>query len=293
MGDILRRPKLGRFVHSPKKAEPVRLFDRVDSSSVEKRELQLAVFSVSVIAVLMAGLAVLMYPSIETHPVLFSARTLKISFLGFCGLSVLLIGYLVDRQILVHRLRHDVRAAEARFSELHKQVGKDLLDALSGMNHFQDRLTMEFRRAVNTRDTLSVMVVRLTPNANLGNPADVTAALGDAVKAISRRLRREDSLYHFSEGAFGIMLPGVNVQNARIVTARLAEGLHDVSGALERFSHDIKIFNYPQHAATASELEKAVRELLPAELISEPSLADVFETQRSSRSRERSELSKE
>jgi GGDEF domain-containing protein len=271
----------------------MRLFDRVDSSSVEKRELQLAVFSVSVIAVLMAGLAVLMYPSIETHPVLFSARTLKISFFGFCGLSVLLIGYLVDRQILVQRLRRDVREAEARFSELHKQVGKDLLDALSGMNHFQDRLSMEFRRAVNTRDTLSVMVVRLTPNASLSNPADITAALGDAVKAISRRLRREDSLYHFSEGAFGIMLPGVTVQNARIVTSRLTEGLHDVSGSLERFTHDIKIFNYPQHAATASELEKAVRALLPAELISEPSIAAAFETQRSSRSRERSEISKE
>ena len=80
------------------------------------------------------------------------------------------------------------------------------------------------------------MVVRLTPNANLVNPAEITAAFGDAVKAIARKLRREDSLYHFSEGVFGIMLPGVSVQNARIVAARLTEGLHDVSGALGRVS---------------------------------------------------------
>jgi GGDEF domain-containing protein len=261
----------------------MRLFDRVDSTSVEKRELQLAIFSVLVIAVLVAGLAILMYPAIESHPVVFSARTLKISFFGFCGLSLLLLVYLIDRQIVVRRLRREIREAEARFTELHTQTGRDLLGALSGMNHFQDRLAMEFRRAVNLRDALSVMVVRLTPNDSLFNRAEITAAFGDAVKAISRKLRREDSLYHFSEGIFGVMLPGVSVQNARIVAARLTEGLNDVSGASDRFKHDVKIFNYPQHAATASELERAVRALLPAEMMSEPSLADSFGTERASK----------
>jgi len=263
----------------------MRLFDRVDSKSVDKREFHLAVFSLSIITVLVTGIAILMYPTIETHPVIFSARTLKISFFGFCALSLLLLGYLVDRQIVVRRLRREIRQAEARYTELHRQVGKDLLETLAGMNHFQDRLMMEFRRAVNLRDTLSVMVVRLTPTANLINPAEVTAALGDAVKAITRKLRREDSLYHFAEGAFGIMLPGVSVQNARIVAARLAEGLNDVSGAVDRFTHDVKIFNYPQHAATASELENAVRALLPAELVSEPAVAEAFEFPQTRRAR--------
>jgi GGDEF domain-containing protein len=263
----------------------MRLFDRVDSTSVEKREHQLAIFSVSVIAVLVAGLAILMYPTIQSRPIIFSARTLKIFFFGFCGLSLLLLVYLIDRQIVVRRLRREIREAEARFTELHTQTGKDLLNALSGMNHFQDRLTMEFRRAVNTRDALSIMVVRLMPSANLVNPAEVTAAFGDAVKAIGRKLRREDSLYHFSEGAFGIMLPGVSVQNARIVAARLTDGLNDVSGASDRFKHDVKIFNYPQHAATASELESAVRSLLPAEMMSEPSLAGSFATDRVTQTR--------
>jgi GGDEF domain-containing protein len=257
------------------------LFNQVDSRSVEKHEFQLAVFSLSIIAVLVAGLAVLMYPSIESHPFIFSERTLRVSFFGFCGLSVLLLGYLIDRQIVVQRLRREIRQAEARYTELHRQIGKDLLEALSGLNHFQDRLSMEFRRAVNTRDTLSVMVIRLTPNANVIAPAEITAALGDAVKAIGRKLRREDSLYNFSEGIFGILLPGVSVQKARLVAVRLAEGLQDVSGAVDRFSHNMKIFNYPQHAATASELEKAVRSLLPAELVSEPAVADSLETVKS------------
>jgi GGDEF domain-containing protein len=224
-----------------------------------------------------AGLAILMYPTIESHPIVFSARTLKISFFGFCGLSLLLLGYLVDRQMTVRKLRREIKQAEERYRELHRQVGKDLLDTLAGMNHFQDRLTMEFRRAVNARDTLSVMVVRLKPNPKVMNPAEAMAALGDAVKAMGRKLRREDSLYLFAEGTFGIMLPGVSVQNARIVAARVSEGLQDVAGAVDRLTHDMKIFNYPQHAATASELENAVRSLLPAQMVSEPSIAEAFE----------------
>ena len=259
----------------------MRLSDRVESHSVEKREFHLAVFTLSVIAVLIAGLAVLMYPTVESHPLVFSVRTLRISFFGFCGLSALLLGYLIERQIMVRKLRREISRAEQRYRDLHRQVGKDLLDTLAKMSHFQDRLIMEFRRAVNTRDTLSVMVIRLTPNPNLISQAEVTAALGDAAKAILRKLRREDSLYHFGEGAFGIILPGVSVQNARMVAARITESLQDVSGALDRFTHDVKIFNYPQHAATASELEQAVRALLPSEMISEPSLADAFEASRS------------
>jgi GGDEF domain-containing protein len=258
----------------------MRLFDRIDANTVEKREFHLAVFSLSIIAVFIAGLAVLMYPTVESHPLVFSARTLQISFFGFCGLSVLLLGYLVDRQITVRTLRREIKQAEQRYRDLHRQVGKDLLQTLAGMNHFQDRLSMEFRRAVNMRDTLSVMVVRLKLNTNVINPVEVTAAMGDAVKAITRKLRREDSLYHFSEGAFGILLPGVSVQNARIVGSRVTEGLQDVSGAIGRFTQDMKIFNYPQHAATASELENAVRSLLPDEMVTEPSLAEAFEMPR-------------
>lgn len=256
----------------------MRLFDRVDSATVEKREFQLTVFSLSVIGVLVAGVAILMYPTISSHPIVFSERTAKIFFFGFCGLSLLLLGYLIDRQIVVRRLRREILQAQARYSELHRQAGRDLLNTLSGLNHFQDRLVMEFKRAVNCRDTLSVMVIRLTATANLTSAAETTGALGDAVKALSRKLRREDSLYHFSSAIFGIILPGVTVPEARIVANRLAEGLSDAAGVMDRFTHDVKIFNYPQHVATASELEGAVRSLLPAELISEPALAEAFES---------------
>ena len=74
------------------------------------------------------------------------------------------------------------------------------------------------------------------------------------------------------------MLPGVSMQDARVSASRFAEGLSDVAGATVRFTQDVKIFNYPQHAATAHELEKAVRALLPDDLVTEPSLADAYES---------------
>jgi GGDEF domain-containing protein len=254
----------------------MRLFDRVEAESVEQRDFHLAIFSLSVIAILAAGIAILMYPTIASHPVAFSARTSKIFFIGFCGLCTLLLGYLIERQIVVRRLRQEIVQGQARYAELRRQAGRDMLATLSGMNHFQDRLVMEYKRALNGGDSLSIMVVLLSPTAELPDEREVTGALGDAVKAINRRLRREDSLYHFSARAFGIIMPGVNVKDARLTATRLAEGLNDAAGALDRFTSEIKVFNYPQTAATAHELQQAVRSLLPKEMISEPALADSF-----------------
>ena len=256
----------------------MQLFDKVDRESVEKREFQLTIFSLSIIAVLVAGVAVLMYPTVTNHPIIFTEQTSRIFFVSFCALSVLLLGYLVDRQVVVRRLRREIREARVKYTELQSRTGEDLVRALAGMNHFQDRLVMEFKRAVTMRDTLSVMVIVLTPSEGYSSGGtEQMPALGDAIKSISRRLRREDSLYYFATNIFGVMLPGVSMQDARVCASRFAEGLNDVAGATVRFTQDIKIFNYPQHAATAHELEKAVRDLLPDELITEPSLANAYE----------------
>src|ERR1700744_4800743 len=103
------------------------LFHRVEQSSVDRREFQLAVFSLAIIAVLIVEVAVLMYPTIMSHQMIFSERTSQVFFFGFCALSVLLMGYLIDRQIVVRRLMREVLRAQARYTELHQQAGSDLL----------------------------------------------------------------------------------------------------------------------------------------------------------------------
>jgi GGDEF domain-containing protein len=250
--------------------------DKIEPASVERAEFHLTILSFAIIALFAAAIAVLMYPAISSHPVLFSARTSKTFFIGFCVLCALLLGYLVERQMIISRLRGELIRAQARYSELQRLAGRDMLATLSGFNHFQDRLVMEYKRAVNCGDSLSIMVVHVNPTADLPDEGEVTGALCDAVKAISRKLRREDSLYHFSGGAFGTIMPGMNAKEAQLTSTRLAEGLTDAAGALGRFTSEIKFFNYPQTAATAHELEQAVRALLPKELVSEPTIADSF-----------------
>ena len=77
----------------------MRVFDQVDPQRVERRELQLTILSLTVNAILAAGAALLMYPTISAHPVIFGELTSRVFFFGFCILSVLLVGYLFDRKI--------------------------------------------------------------------------------------------------------------------------------------------------------------------------------------------------
>ncbi len=254
----------------------MRVFDQVDPQRVERRELQLTMLSLSVNVILASGAALLMYPTISAHPVIFGAATSRAMFVGFCALCVLLVGYLFDRQIVVRRLRNEVAQQHLKYTQLRLQASGDLLSSLSGLNHFQDRLVMEFKREVQSGAALSVLVVRLTPADSVEDSNEVTVAYGDAAKAMMRKLRREDSLYYFSAGSFGILLPCARVLDAREFSGRIAEGLSDAAGVIGRFTSDIKTFNYPEHVETAHELELAVRSLLPRNIVSEPVVADAF-----------------
>lgn len=254
----------------------MRVFDQVDPQRIERRELQLTILSLSVNAILAAGAALLMYPTISAHPIIFGEVTSRVFFMGFCVLSVLLVGYLFDRQIVVRRLRNEIAQEHLKYSQLRLQAARDVTSTLSGLNHFQDRLSMEFKRAVQTESALSVLVIQLTPSNAVEDPNEVTVAFGDAAKAMMRKLRREDSLFNFSLGAFGILLPGAKVLDAREFSARIAEGLSDAAGVVGRFTSAIKTFNYPEHVETAHELELAVRSLLPRDIVTEPLIGESF-----------------
>jgi GGDEF domain-containing protein len=246
------------------------LFDRVDRRDLDRRELHLLGLAIVSICMLAAGLALLAYPAVFSQSAVLTGFTSKICFFAFCGLSLLLVAYLWDHHKVVRRLRYEIDMERLRHAEYRFQAGNDLLSALPGFNQFQDRLVMEYRRASGLGGSFCVLVVKLTPAVDTSDITQITLALGDAVKAISHRLRREDSLYRFCADAIGIILPGLLPEDAKSVSSRLEEGLRDAAGAATRFSSVLKIFSYPQNASTAHELEMAVRSILPADLISEP-----------------------
>ena len=123
---------------------------------------------------------------------------------------------------------------------------------------------MEFRRASNTQQSLSLLVVELKSSRELRDAREIATSFGDAAKALIHTLRREDSIYQFRSGVLGILLPDVSAADAYRVSDRIADRLRAASGASERFSFDIRAVNYPEHIASAREMEKAVASHFPA-----------------------------
>jgi GGDEF domain-containing protein len=69
-------------------------------------------------------------------------------------------------------------------------------------------------------------------------------------------LRGEDSIYQLTTGVFGILLPGTGADTARGVARRVASALNEAMGASHRYSFDIHVTNFPEHAKTAPEMER-------------------------------------
>jgi hypothetical protein len=239
------------------------LFDRLRPSDLERRERQLTIFASFAIAILGLGTALLMYPLVFSQPAAGN-RMLRVGFFGFCSLSLLLAIYLWDRQRTVQRLRREVAVDRMRIAEAQCQASMELLKTMPNMSAFQDRLPMEYRRTASTTQKLSVVLAMIKLPAG-SSESDTTVVLGDAAKAISRRLGEHDSVYMLSPTFFAVVMPGADVAAASSFSTGISGGLSDVAGASNRFTFQLKIINYPAHASSAHELEQAVCSLMPAD----------------------------
>jgi hypothetical protein len=121
-----------------------------------------------------------------------------------------------------------------------------------------------------------IIVIKLRP-AFSESPLAV-CALGDAAKAVSHKLRDEDSIYVLSRGFLAVILPGVDTSTGLRVSSRFAVGLANASGPDERFDFEIYAVNYPEHAKSLHDLEQRVCSYLPEE-DSKPSLANETQLQ--------------
>ncbi len=212
-------------------------FDRNELDRLERHEQHLTILAAIIVLVLAGGVALLMYPLVFVRPDEGNKWPMRFAFIGFCVLCVLFVGYLLDRQRTVRKLKQHLLEELDRNVELRNQANVDLLHTIPDLNHFQDRLAMEFRRA----------------------------------RAISRKLRPTDSIYLLASGIFGMVLPETETAIAKKIVARLDEVLRAVGGS-NGFSLEISMFNYPDDVSSAHELDQKVSSLLPE---SEPWLAGV------------------
>jgi GGDEF domain-containing protein len=236
--------------------------NRTELDRLERRELQLTILAVVFVLVLAGGLAAFMYPLVFLHPV-GNKWTLRVAFFGFCGLNLLFVGYLLERQRTVRQLKQQLLAELERNISLQHQASVDLLHSMPDQNHFWDRLTMEFRRAMSMQKTLSLLLVKGKAGAGSAKQnEDSDAAWSDTAKAISRKLRPTDSIYRLASDIFALVLPETDVLNAKRIAVRLQEELQDVRAKYGK-AFDIAAHNYPEHVKSSHELEDIVKSLLP------------------------------
>jgi len=231
-------------------------FDKVDPKTLDRRDWQLSMLSLGIIVVLGTGLALLMYPTVFGSNLASTGHTTRTLFFGFCALCVLAVAYLVNRQHVVQQLRKNLLEQKTELLHLRQEASTDLLETLPGFGHFQDQLAMGFRRAAQTGEPLSMVLVRLKPSPIFDHPPEVSVALGDAARVLVRKLPANGSLYHLSSDVFAMVLPNISREEMNQVASRVAEGLTDASGAINRFTFDTQLANYPDQASTAYEMEQ-------------------------------------
>jgi len=239
--------------------------DRQELDRLERRNLQLTILSAVFVLILAGGHATFMYPLVFVHAYADDNTkwTMRVAFFGFCGLTLLFVGYLLEHQRTVRRLKQHLLAELERNVTLQHQASVDLLASMPDQNHFWDRLTMEFRRAMTMEKNLSLLVVKGKAAAGSSKQTgDDDAAWSDTAKAMSRKLRPTDSIYRLAPDTFGLVLPETDALNAKRVAVRLQEELQDVRARYGK-TFDITTHNYPQDAQSAHELEDIVKSLLP------------------------------
>jgi GGDEF domain-containing protein len=169
------------------------------------------------------------------------------------------VGYLIDRQVVIARLRRELSEEKKHNLERRTRGNKELLQTLFGPGQFCERLGLELQRASNSKLPLSGLTISLEVLSTLSDHEEVYSAFGEAVRAMMKMLRGEDSIYQFTTGVFGVLLPGTGADTARGVALRVASALNDAMGITHRYSFDIRVTNFPEHAKTAPEMEALMR----------------------------------
>ena len=234
--------------------------DREELDRLERRSLQLTLFSAVFVVVLAGGLAAFMYPLVFVHPE-GNKWELRVAFFGFCVLTLLFVSYLFDRQRTFNKLKEQLLAELERNVALQLQASADILKSMPDQKYFWDRLTMEFRRALTMEKTMSLLLARVKAGKN-ASENDQRSALSEAAKAISKKLRPTDSIYRLADDLFGIVLPETDTLNAKRIALRLQEELQPVR-ARYGSTFDLTAHNYPEHVKSSHELEDIVKSMLP------------------------------
>lgn len=238
--------------------------NRIELDHLERRERHLTILAAVIVLILAGGVALLMYPLVFVHADESTKWPMRFAFFGFCVLSLLVAAYLLDRQRTFRSVKQQLVSELQRNIDLRHQADADLLHTIPDLNHFQDRLAMEYRRASAMERALSLLAVKVSVSADITDANEATALVGEIARAIGRNLRPSDSMYLLAPGFFGVVLSDTDTATARKLTERLEPAVRAIAPE-EKFTCEMFVRNYPDNAKSAHELEQAVSSRLPAE----------------------------
>ena len=232
----------------------MQVFDHIDPRKLDRRDTELWIMAIATIVILAGGMALMLYLSSDWGPAVPRGLSLRAITYSFCVLSLLLVAYLVERQLTVRRLRKELLEERIRTSKLLGKASADLLEVLPDVERFRARLKLEFSSAVTFQQPLSLVLVVVRPSPQVIESGETPTVIADAVKATIRKLRGEDTVYLLAEGLFGILQPGTLEEDADRVAERLRERLLDASDANRRFRFDVQVINYPRQVGSMTEI---------------------------------------
>jgi len=239
-------------------------FSQIELDKLERRERQLTTLAAVIVLILAGGVALLMYPLVFVHADEVTKWPMRFAFFGFCVLSLLIAAYLLDRQRTFRSVKQQLVAELQRNIELRHQADADLLHTIPDLNHFQDRLAMEYRRASAMERALSLLAVKVAVSPGLDDEKESTSMVAAVARAIGRNLRPADSMYQVAPGYFGVVLSDTDTPTAKQLTAKLEPTIRAIAPQ-NKFTFEMFVRNYPDNAKSAHELEQAVASRLPSD----------------------------
>ena len=214
--------------------------------AVDRLDWHLWILSIFLICVLGLSLLTFMFPTVFWVGKAPEASLPQRAFVGFCVLLALVLVYLIQRQATVRQLKRQLFAAQAAVAAVERGAAIQAVAGLPDTEQFRDTLAMVYRRCSSSGAHLAIAV--------FAAPTATSETLGRMVYSMRPMLRRGESLYRISDKAVGVILPGMQLNDATSFAAQVEEVSGFPKGNLE-----FAITAYPEESESLAELEMRLR----------------------------------
>lgn len=223
----------------------------LDWEALERQDWHLWILAILLMFVLGLSLLSFMFPTVFWFGGELALNAPQRAFFGFCVLLALLLVYLLQRQATIRRLKRQLYKAQSAATAAEQAASLQAFNSLPEVGEFRDSLAMEYRRASGSHTNLAVVLLDVSNASRVG--------LGEITSLLRNFIRRGETLFRVSEKCFGLILPGMESEDAAV----FAEGIKDRIGIhYARVPVTPTIIAYPEEVSSLAEFEGLLRTVI-------------------------------